>query len=77
MGAVAAFLLDGGIGIKQTDLAVILFMGAFTIGLGIALVTTGTGYLPAAEVSLLVLIESVLGALWQWVFLMRPYLTNM
>ena len=69
LGAVAAFLLDGGIGIKQTDLAIILFMGAFTIGLGIALVTTGTGYLPAAEVSLLVLIESVLGPLWPWVFL--------
>ena len=69
LGAVAAFLLDGGIGVKQTDLAIILFMGAFTIGLGIALVTTGTGYLPAAEVSLLVLIESVLGPLWPWVFL--------
>ena len=49
-----------------------LFMGAFTIGLGIALVTTGTGYLPAAEVSLLVLIESVLGPLWPWVFWARP-----
>ena len=69
LGAVAAFLLDGGIGINQTDLAIILFMGAFTIGLGIALVTTGTGYLPAAEVSLLVLIESVLGPLWPWLFL--------
>ena len=76
LGAVAAFLLDGGIGIKQTDLAIILFMGAFTIGLGIALVTTGTGYLPAAEVSLLVLIESVLGPLWPWVFLGEA-LTNM
>ena len=69
LGAVAAFFLDGGIGINQTDLAIILFMGAFTIGLGIALVSTGTGYLPAAEVSLLVLIESVLGPLWPWVFL--------
>ena len=76
LGAVAAFLLDGGIGIKQTDLAIILFMGAFTIGLGIALVTTGTGYLPAAEVSLLVLIESVLGPLWPWAFLGEA-LTNM
>ena len=69
--AISAHLyrLDDGIGIKQTDLSIILFMGAFTIGLGIALVTTGTGYLPAAEVSLLVLIESVLGPLWPWVFL--------
>ena len=38
--------------------------------------TTGTGYLPAAEVSLLVLIESVLGPLWPWIFLGEA-LTNM
>ena len=47
-------------------------MGAFTIGLGIALVTTGTGYIPAAEVSLLVLMESVLGPIWPRVFLGEP-----
>ena len=47
-------------------------MGAFTIGIGIALVTTGTGYIPAGEVSLLVLIESVLGPIWPWVFLDEP-----
>ena len=69
LGGVVAFLLDGGLAIKQSDMLIILFMGAFTIGLGIALVTTGTGYLPAAEVILLVLIESVLGPLWPWVFL--------
>jgi len=46
-----------------------LFMGAFTIGIGIAFVTWGTAYVPAAEVSLLVLIESVLGPVWPWIFL--------
>jgi DME family drug/metabolite transporter len=44
-------------------------MGAFTIGIGIAFVTWGTAYVPAAEVSLLVLIESVLGPVWPWLFL--------
>ena len=44
-------------------------MGAFTIGIGIALVTWGTGYVPAAEVSLLVLVESVFGPIWPWIFL--------
>ena len=43
-------------------------MGAFTIGIGIALVTWGTGYVPAAEVSL-TLTESVLGPIWPWIFL--------
>jgi drug/metabolite transporter (DMT)-like permease len=46
-----------------------MFMGAFTIGIGIALVTWGTGYVPAAEVSLLVLVEIVLGPIWPWIFL--------
>ena len=69
LGAIAAVLIDGALLIAHTDMLITLFMGAFTIGLGIALVTTGTGYLPAAEVSLLVLVESVLGPLWPWVFL--------
>ena len=69
LGAIAAVLIDGALLIAHTDMLITLFMGAFTIGLGIALVTTGTGYLPAAEVSLLVLVESVLGPLWPWLFL--------
>ena len=50
-------------------------MGAFTIGLGITLVTTGTPFVPAAEVSLLVLIESVLGPIWVWIFLSESMTT--
>lgn len=69
LGAFAALILDGNLAISTSDIAIIFFMGACTIGLGIALVTTGTGYLPAAEVSLLVLTESVLGPIWPWVFL--------
>jgi len=64
-----------GLEISAHDLLLSLFMGAFTIGIGIALVTLGTPFVPAAEVSLLVLIESVLGPIWVWVFLgeaMRP-----
>ena len=75
IGSVTAVFFDGGIVISPFDILIILFMGAFTIGLGIALVTTGTGYLPAAEVSLLVLIESVLGPIWPWVFLGEPVTT--
>ena len=69
LGAIAALFYDNTLKISEGDVYIILFMGAFTIGLGITLVSTGTGYLPAAEVSLLVLIESVLGPLWPWVFL--------
>jgi drug/metabolite transporter, DME family len=61
--------LGNGLILSTHDIGLILFMGAFTIGLGIALVTWGTGFVPAAEASLLLLIESLLGPIWVWVFL--------
>ena len=69
MGALAALIVGDGLAISTYDLGMTLFMGAFTIGIGIAFVTWGTSYVPAAEVSLLVLIESVLGPVWPWLFL--------
>jgi len=69
MAGFVATTIGSGLAISSYDLALTLFMGAFTIGIGIALVTWGTGYVPAAEVSLLVLTESVLGPLWPWIFL--------
>ena len=48
---------------------IIICMGAFTIGLGISLVTWSASYLPAPEVSLFMLTESVLGPIWPWLFL--------
>ncbi len=69
IGTVMMGLLGLSLSIDPRELSIILIMGAFGIGIGIAFVTWGTGYLPAAEVSLLVLIESVLGPLWPWIFL--------
>ena len=69
MGAITALIVGDGLAISTHDLGITLFMGAFTIGIGIAFVTWGTSYVPAAEVSLLVLIESVLGPVWPWLFL--------
>jgi len=68
-GGFAAGLFGSGLAISTPDLLLTLFMGAFTIGIGIALVTWGTGYVPAAEVSLLTLTESVLGPIWPWIVL--------
>ena len=65
----AAATIGSGFAISTPDLAITLFMGGCTIGIGIALVTWGTGYVPAAEVGLLVLVESVLGPIWPWIFL--------
>ena len=69
MGGICAMFFGAGLDISAYDLGMTLFMGAFTIGIGIAFVTWGTAYVPAAEVSLLVLIESVLGPVWPWLFL--------
>jgi len=69
IGFVASLVTGIGLEVTSRDLGVILFMGAFTIGIGIAFVTWGASYVPAAEVSLLVLIESVLGPVWPWLFL--------
>ena len=69
IGFLAAIYFKQGLIILSYDLSLALFMGAFTIGLGITLVTTGTPFVPAAEVSLLVLVESVLGPVWVWLIL--------
>ena len=69
IGFVMSVISGSGLIISGSDLGFSLFMGAFGIGIGIAFVTWGASYVPAAEVSILVLIESVLGPLWPWLFL--------
>ena len=69
LGALISILSGTGLAVLGSDLMIILIMGAFGIGIGIALVTWGASYVPAAEVSILVLIESVLGPIWPWIFL--------
>ena len=44
-------------------------MGAFTIGLGMSLILWSASHLPAPEVSLFMLTESILGPIWPWLFL--------
>jgi len=69
LNAVIVFAIGSSLAISGWDLSLSLIMGAFTIGLGIALVTWAASYLPASEVSILVLIESVTGPIWVWLFL--------
>ena len=69
IGASIAVLVGTGLKVLALDLFIILAMGAFGIGIGITFVTWGASHVPAAEVSILMLIESVLGPLWPWIFL--------
>ena len=52
-------------------------MGVFVLPISFALITLGPRYLPAPEVSLLMLLETVLGPLWVWLVLSEepPLLT--
>jgi DME family drug/metabolite transporter len=75
-GTLALLLSDTGLFVAQYDLFVMLGMGAFTIGIGISLVAWAAPYLPAPEVSLLVLFESVLSPIWVWIFLNEAMFFN-
>ncbi len=69
MNAGVLIVLGSSFAISGWDLGLSLFMGAFTIGLGITFVTWAAGYLPSSEVGVLVLLESVVGPFWVWLFL--------
>lgn len=51
------------------DWLVILYLGAFQIGLAYLLVTAGIRQVPALAASLLLLIETALNPVWTWLFL--------
>ena len=55
--------------IGPEQLGYALLMGLVIVPLGIALLTLGPRYLPAPEVGLLMLLETVLGPFWVWLAL--------
>jgi drug/metabolite transporter (DMT)-like permease len=55
--------------ITQSDLGYLLIMGIYMLPLGSALMFIGPRYIPAPEVGLLLLLESVLGPVWVWLAL--------
>ncbi len=67
-GFVISLAIGPGLGVTTHDLLVVLAMGLCAIGIGIGCVTWGAPHIPAAEVGVLVLIESVLGPIWVWLF---------
>jgi drug/metabolite transporter (DMT)-like permease len=53
-------------GMPGDDLLALAALGAGQIGLGLALLTVGARLIPAAQVALITLLETVLGPLWVW-----------
>lgn len=65
----ALLLEDGPWLFAGAQLGYTLVMGLLVVPVSFALITVGPRYLPAAEVGLLMLLETVLGPLWVWLAL--------
>ena len=52
--------------INNHDLFLILFMGAFQVGLGFVLITIGSRYIPPHRAALYILLEPALAPIWAW-----------
>lgn len=65
----ALLLETGPLLYEGTRLGYTLAMGLVVVPVSFALITLGPRYLPAAEVGLLMLLETVLGPLWVWLAL--------
>ncbi|MBO6827780.1 MAG: DMT family transporter, partial [Sneathiella sp.] len=51
------------------NLYYLLLLGLFVLPISFGLITVGPRYIPAAEVSLLMLLETFLGPIWAWLVL--------
>ncbi|NNC37854.1 MAG: hypothetical protein EX271_03065 [Acidimicrobiales bacterium] len=65
---VAMLFLVDGFAITRNDLLICLGLGVVQIGLGGLFVLMGARHVPAAQVSILALVEVVLSPLWVWLF---------
>ena len=68
-GFLASIFIVNAVSVSSYDFSIMIVMGALAIGLGITLVTLAAPIIPSAEVSILVLLESVLGPVWVWILL--------
>ena len=61
--------LAAPLSITMADFGYLAVMGLLVLPLGSALIFIGPQYVPAPEVGLLLLLETVLGPLWVWLAL--------
>ena len=52
--------------VTQDDMGYLLIMGVFMLPVATALLYSGPKYIPAPEVGLMLLLESILGPVWVW-----------
>ncbi|HJQ59947.1 MAG TPA: EamA family transporter [Vineibacter sp.] len=66
MAAIVALPLAWPFPAPLREVPWLAFLGIVQVGLGLVLFTIGLRYLPAAQASLVALLETVLGPLWVW-----------
>jgi drug/metabolite transporter (DMT)-like permease len=64
-----ALPLAAPLAVTGPELGILLALGAVQLGLGLTFYVFGARHLPAAEVSLMGLLETVLSPLWVWIFI--------
>lgn len=67
--AIIALPLAQPLALDITDLGLLMLMGLIMLPLSFGLMFIGPRYIPAPEVSLMLLLEAVLGPLWVWIAL--------
>ncbi|MEA1928710.1 MAG: DMT family transporter [Candidatus Auribacterota bacterium] len=55
--------------VSSHDLGILLLMGGISLPIGLGLITLAPRYIPPTEVSLIMLLEAVLGTTWAWMIL--------
>jgi drug/metabolite transporter (DMT)-like permease len=65
-GAIVVAPGVGRFGPSAHDLALLVLLGLVLLPIAIGLITRGPAYLPAPEVGLMMLLETILGPLWVW-----------
>ena len=67
--SVISFFLSDDLNIDWNNLLVVIFMGLIISPFSRVLIGTGAKYISASEVSLLMLIETMMAPVWVWIFL--------
>ena len=67
--AAFALVVAPTLAVSSADAVLLGLLGLIVLPVSFGLISLGTRYLPAAEVSLIVLLEAVIGPLWAWAFI--------
>ena len=69
VSASIAYVMADSLILSAHDLVLAILLGTVQVGMGFLLITLGARWVPAAQVALLSLTETVLAPIWVWVFL--------